>query len=933
MQYQTSQQSLKANNNDLESALAELLAHSSLSADDVSGELLNGTTFSSLQNGKGVRPHSKGLPGFVNPAATTSAGGVGSSNGSSGKESSSSIQQQQLATLQMMGLQSPGQPGSVPAGASSSQAQLFAQMQLLQIQQHYVLNQLQLSQHSSGSGSSSTWHGLTPSSSSSSSTSSSSSSAAASLQAYQQQLNQQLAQLQTCKKQLIHQLNLLKSAPAPQSVGVSSTQQKLSLQLTQVNKNIAQVNQQLMKAVQLACQQKDAAFKGLDGGEKMPPTAMASSITSTMSSSALRGGGKMGAGEAVSKPPGGLMRSQSTSAAMNSLGGGDASKNLPYSMQGLALGSGGGGNLSNATQSSSARSISRLHQIISGSSDNLAGLAGKDNASPYGGNTPAIPYGMGGGGGGGLTMTASPMSTSQHTFSPPPLNGALPSHHAPRGGPPGTITVSSSSSSSASPASFAAPKSFDEIQEFKPGVLWQPRCQPTEPAQMYNAPSTPGGSAQSPVKQAFGAAQSMHNAAPGSGGGVNGKFLSGNRSYYSSGGYPSGTPTGGNLQPLGLQSNKYNRSNSLRGESRQSSWGGHHQTPVDTNQPSPFNQQQGHSFQQRSSLHGTSSPMTGSGSHYHQQQQQHSGGSFGGMPRARKGSYQQQQGVSPSTLPSSNGLPLQNTGFPAGAHLQFGGVHTPTTPGQPSEMSGGRKWSSVSDNPTPTSSVSSIGNPVWGPSPAPTPDSSDHQQHWGQDIGSSSSSKNFLWKTDTPSPANSKNLRSLSFSGGAEVPPTPSSSSSSSSQISIAAADAYTSSSSSTPTSLGSSGVAAGNAWSQESPGGRGRGGGRSSAGGGGGGARRVGGTLLSPEPTFAEWQAGKKARLSVFKMPGSAPSQWLVIKNITTQVSLLLCTYAITGRCYEAEICAILLPLSYLCSIFILAEIELVFCGSFTQN
>lgn len=46
-----------------------------------------------------------------------------------------------------------------------------------------------------------------------------------------------------------------------------------------------------------------------------------------------------------------------------------------------------------------------------------------------------------------------------------------------------------------------------------------------------------------------------------------------------------------------------------------------------------------------------------------------------------------------------------------------------------------------------------------------------------------------------------------------------------------------------------------------------------------------MGGTLLSPEPTFAEWQAGKKARLSVFKMPGSAPSQWLVIKNITTQI------------------------------------------------
>lgn len=42
----------------------------------------------------------------------------------------------------------------------------------------------------------------------------------------------------------------------------------------------------------------------------------------------------------------------------------------------------------------------------------------------------------------------------------------------------------------------------------------------------------------------------------------------------------------------------------------------------------------------------------------------------------------------------------------------------------------------------------------------------------------------------------------------------------------------------------------------------------------------------LSPEPTFAEWQAGKKARLSVFKMPQSmATSPWLVIRNINSQV------------------------------------------------
>ena len=42
---------------------------------------------------------------------------------------------------------------------------------------------------------------------------------------------------------------------------------------------------------------------------------------------------------------------------------------------------------------------------------------------------------------------------------------------------------------------------------------------------------------------------------------------------------------------------------------------------------------------------------------------------------------------------------------------------------------------------------------------------------------------------------------------------------------------------------------------------------------------------VLSPEPTFAEWQAGKKAHLSVFKLPSNPPSEWLLIKNVSSQV------------------------------------------------
>lgn len=43
--------------------------------------------------------------------------------------------------------------------------------------------------------------------------------------------------------------------------------------------------------------------------------------------------------------------------------------------------------------------------------------------------------------------------------------------------------------------------------------------------------------------------------------------------------------------------------------------------------------------------------------------------------------------------------------------------------------------------------------------------------------------------------------------------------------------------------------------------------------------------TVLSPEPTFAEWQAGKKAHLSVFKLPSNPPTPWLCIQNVNSQV------------------------------------------------
>ena len=53
--------------------------------------------------------------------------------------------------------------------------------------------------------------------------------------------------------------------------------------------------------------------------------------------------------------------------------------------------------------------------------------------------------------------------------------------------------------------------------------------------------------------------------------------------------------------------------------------------------------------------------------------------------------------------------------------------------------------------------------------------------------------------------------------------------------------------------------------------------------------------SITSPDPTFAEWQAGKKAH--IFKLPSNSPSCWLVIRNLPPQVNavffritLLLC-------------------------------------------
>lgn len=54
--------------------------------------------------------------------------------------------------------------------------------------------------------------------------------------------------------------------------------------------------------------------------------------------------------------------------------------------------------------------------------------------------------------------------------------------------------------------------------------------------------------------------------------------------------------------------------------------------------------------------------------------------------------------------------------------------------------------------------------------------------------------------------------------------------------------------------------------------------------------------TVLSPEPSFEEWQAGKKAHLSVFKLPSNPPTPWLCIQNVSSQVGTMLIRYCGTS-------------------------------------
>ena len=250
----------------------------------------------------------------------------------------------------------------------------------------------------------------------------------------QKVLSQQLREYQLVKQQLVNQM---KSPQTPKH------QQILTLRLNQVNASILLVNQHLLMTSQLALQQQQkGASTGSGEGGKGP---MGSKDVGTPTSATL-------------SPPEVFGLDDTGSSEINSLG---------YSMQSVSL------SRSESTSSvsqSSARSVSRLQQIISSDSQGSKQtevFTDMDNRSVFDDEqqlplSKPIPSPIGH----PSSTTASKSEVFDSCSTAPPSSvvqssssGSLP-------------TVQSPSSSLTNSGKFG--RSVDEIPEFKPGVPWNP---------------------------------------------------------------------------------------------------------------------------------------------------------------------------------------------------------------------------------------------------------------------------------------------------------------------------------------------------------------------------------------------------------------------------------------------------------------------------
>ena len=553
----------------------------------------------------------------------------------------------------------------------------------------------------------------------------------------QQVLTQRLGQLQMQKQQLIQQHNQLNRS------GMNTTLQQNQAKLATINQMITQINQQLMILSQLSSQQKEV-------GRNVETCSTSVSSPKMIHNSPLPMRLK-----SDPKGNGSFSRSQSASAMVGpGIGGIESSKSLAYGLQGLSLNSPAQSNVSQ----SSARSMSRLQQIISGSSDNLANLSGKEE-SAFPSSLPMIPRSQNG------SFPASVSYQQTSPFSPPQgrsLTLGSDSHSFVNGG---TCT------------SFTSKKSVSDIQEFRPGVPWQPKSQATEPAQVY-------------CKQSSVPTDGYHD---------------GNAFSHQSG--PQQSSFGSNIQLMRSQSTSGSYYNSAAVQTKYYGQGSGYEKPLNLR------------MGRKTSVHGHYQPKPPTPS------PEVINVGLGWKPKGR------------TIVPPSSLYPSQDfhykPGYGTRKHQRMAGQSQYNT------TTDQKSWDSSFSAESSSSSSSMISSAVWGPDSDSVNLSKDsHQQGWSQ--GHAQSSHNWM---DT-------RLNQLQHNSSSSFTSLPL-------QSHTSPAECYT------PTSVDSLASGRGT-WSRD----------------------EANHGVVSSEPSFAEWQAGKRAQLSVGKFPSNPPSQWLIVRNLNSQVS-----------------------------------------------
>ena len=727
---------LKSNGNDLDATIGDLLAVGAV-GDDSSLERM----MSISNGGRTSKKPGKILPGGSHafPGAPSSLAGVTtpSSGGPPGTLGiNKDLYHQQMMLNSLSSLQQPqGQGQGQGAAGAGSQAPMTQQLQLLQMQQYMQMP-------------SATVHG------------------------YQQMLSQQLLQLKAAKQQVTQQLRQLQmSGLAVQGGGGSGAgqqqqqqqqQQMLQARHNLINQFISHINQQLVLQ-KYPSQQKDKP--GMMDGAKPVTTP-----------------GVMGSQQFGRNTPPSRNKDSARMpgpARSLSLPGGANEHSLALGMQGMSM---NGHVTPSSISQSSARSVSRLQQIISGSSSSDSPHTADDGKAKF--RFPPV------------SSASTPSEVFDSTSSPLAGNGS-------------NTTTTTPASTPFSPA-----RSFSEIQEFRPGVPWQPRAQPTEPAQLYAKnmpPQQPHPDMRTVQSDPSFSQHGGHNFPPGSG----------MRPHRRPPTLGYNNPPGGNSAPGGF------RARGTAGDQQQRGWSFSSMPRGSTSSPmtnSPFG--------------ATATPDKVFSPH---------AVPFGA--RSKQQNHQMPPPRSASSLPFNGNAGGRDSGPPlTRPNALFPGPHT-------FSQAPGHAHSSVS------SASSDTG--TWGSSSARLPSSSSSN-------GSSSSHPptsltSSMWDSSTASSTGGNQPWSLGLAAGkSDDNPHPSPASS---MADPAVPRPHFTSPQHTSSSEGLT-PGLGGAWDK-------------------GGLRSPDykSMVLSPEPTFAEWQAGKKAHLSVFKLPSNPPSQWLCIRNVNTQV------------------------------------------------